>query len=162
MILHDLLTRAVGSLKGLAAAIACLAGSAAFAAPPEQLPVPTVTIYPGDTIAADMLASGAFPAGTAATFPIVASRGELVGKVARRTLIAGKPIARNTIGEPVLVQKGKIVFILYERGPLTITASVVALQSGALNDLIQVRNTDSGKVVVATVAADGSVRVDAR
>jgi flagellar basal body P-ring formation protein FlgA len=153
---------AVRSLNGLVFAIACLATSAAIAAPPEQLPVPAVTIYPGDTIAADMLSSGTFPPGTAANFPIIATRSELVGKVARRTLLAGRLIARNTVGEADLVQKGKIVPILYERGPLTITASVLALQSGALNDMIQVRNIDSGKVVVATVAADGSVRVDAR
>jgi flagellar basal body P-ring formation protein FlgA len=153
---------AVRSLKGLVFAFGCLAASAAFAAPPETLPVPAVTIYPGDTIAADMLGSATFPPGTAANFPIIASRNELVGKVARRTLLAGRLIARNTVGEPDLVQKGKIVPILYERGPLMITASVLALQSGALNDMIQVRNIDSGKVVVATVAADGSVRVDAR
>ena len=153
---------AVQSLKGLVFAVGCLAAGAAFAAPPDTLPVPAVTIYPGDTIAADMLNDGTFPAGTAESYPVIASRDELVGKVARRTLLAGKLIARNTVGEPDLVQKGKIVPILYERGPLTITTSVLALQSGALNALIQVRNIDSGKVVVATVAADGSVRVDAR
>jgi flagella basal body P-ring formation protein FlgA len=109
-----------------------------------------------------MLSTGIFPVGTAATYPVIASSDELVGKVARRTLLAGRLIARNTVGEPDLVQKGKIIPILYEEGPLTITASVLALQSGALNDLIQVRNIDSGKVVVATVTADGSVRVDAR
>jgi flagellar basal body P-ring formation protein FlgA len=162
MTFHRIVKHAAGSLKGPVVAIACLAASAAIAAPPEQLPVPAVTIYPGDTIAADMLSSGTFPPGTAANFPIITAPSELVGKVARRTLLAGRPIARNTVGEPDLVQKGKIVPIFYERGPLTITASVLALQSGALNDMIQVRNIDSGKVVVATVAADGSVRVDAR
>lgn len=159
---HGIIARALGSLMGPVALVAWLAGGAAFAAPPEQLPVAAVTIYPGDTIAPDMLNSGTFPAGTTERYPIIASRDELVGKVARRTLLAGKLIARNTVSEPDLVQKGAIVAILYELGPLTITASVLALQSGALNDLIQVRNIDSGKVVVATVAADGSVRVDAR
>ncbi len=159
---HRILSRAVSSLAGLIVLAGCLAGGAAVAASPERLPVPSVTIYPGDLIAADMLTSGTFPAGTAANYPIIAARSELVGKVARRTLLAGKLIARNTVGEPDLVQKGKIVAVRYEEGPLTITASVLALQSGAVNDTIQVRNIDSGKVIVATVAADGSVRIDAR
>ena len=156
------LHRAALALTALAVLIAWLVGSAPVAAAAEKMPVPAVTIYPGDTIAADMLSEGTFPAGTGANFPVIASRDELVGKVARRTLLPGRPIARNTVGEPDLVEKGRIVPILYEQGLLTITASVLALQSGALNDMIQVRNVDSGKVVVATVTADGSVRVDGR
>ncbi len=162
MILTRILTRAARTLAGAIVLAGCLVGGAAVAASPEHLPVPAVTIYPGDTISADMLTSGTFPAGTAANYPVIASRQGLVGKVARRTLLAGRLIARNTVGEPDLVQKGKIIPIHYEEGPLIITASVLALQSGALDDMIQVRNIDSGKVVVATVAADGSVRVDAR
>ena len=148
--------RTIGALVLLTAS---LIGGAALAASPEKLPVPAVTIYPGDTISAGMLTDGTFPPGTAENYPIIAARAELVGKVARRTLLAGRLIARNTIGEPELVEKGKIVPILFQQGPLTITGSVLALQSGALNEMIQVRNIDSGKVVVATVAADGSVHV---
>ncbi len=162
MTIRRFLSRAAVSLAGLVGLVGCLAAGVAAAAPPETLPVPAVTIYPGDTIAADMLGTGTFPAGTVDNFPVIASRNELVGKVARRTLLPGRLIVRNTVGEPDLVQKGKIVAIRFTQGPLTITASVLALQSGALNDMIQVRNIDSGKVVVATVAADGSVRVDAR
>ena len=162
MTLIRILHRALRSLAGLLVLAGFLAGGAALAASPEKLPVPAVTIYPGDTISADMLTSGTFPAGTAENYPIIASREALVGKVARRTLLAGRLIARNTVGERDLVEKGKIVPILFQQGALTITASVLALQSGALNDMIQVRNIDSGKVVVATVAADGSVHVNPR
>ena len=157
---HRIVPRFGRVLAGLAVLAVCLTGGAALAAPPDKLPVPAVTIYPGDTIAADMLTTGTFPAGTAEHYPVIAARSGLIGKVARRTLLPGRLIARNTVGEPDLVQKGKIIPIRYHQGPLTITASVLALQSGALNDMIQVRNIDSGKVVVATVAADGSVRVN--
>ncbi len=156
------LSRAASTLAAVIALAAWLVAGTAVAAALDRLPVPTVTIYPGDTIAADMLGTGTFPAGTADNFPVVASRDDLIGKVARRTLLPGRLIVRNTVGEPDLVQKGKIIPIHFEQGPLMITASVLALQSGALNDTIQVRNIDSGKVIVATVAADGSVRVNAR
>jgi len=132
----------------------------ARAASIEHLPVAAVTIYPGDTIAADMLTDGTFPPGTTANFPLIASPEALIGKVARRTLLPGRPIARNTVAEPELVQKGKIISAVYRRGALTITASVLALQSGALDDAIQVRNIDSGKVIVGTVRADGTVGIE--
>ncbi len=153
-------------LHWLMAGVICLAGlvgaSVARAASVESLPVPAVTIYPGDVIADDMLTDGRFPIGTASRFPVAGSNQELVGKVARRTLLPGRLIARNTVGEPELVSKGKIVSAIYQQGTLVITATVLALQSGSLNDIIQVRNVDSGKVIVGTVTADGGVRIEAR
>jgi flagella basal body P-ring formation protein FlgA len=160
MISMGTMRRLLPALLGLAVLAVGAFGGAAFAAPPQSLPVPSVTIYPGDAITGDMLTSGIFPPATADNYPVVASRDELVGKVARRTLLPGHLIARNMVGEPDLVHKGKIIPIRYEQGPLTITTSVLALQSGAINDMIQVRNIDSGKVIVATVAADGTMRVD--
>jgi flagella basal body P-ring formation protein FlgA len=144
----------------IAAALAALVVPEVRAASIEHLPVPAVTIYPGDTIAADMLADGKFPPGTTANYPVIPSPDALIGKVARRTLLPGRPIARNTVAEPELVQKGKIISAVYRHGALTITASVLALQSGALDDTIQVRNIDSGKVIVGTVRSDGTIGIE--
>lgn len=151
------LVRRIARPAVLLAAVVGLPALPALAA--EKLPMPRVTIYPGDIIAATMLTDGSFADGTAANFPIVASSDGLVGKVARRTLLPGHLIASNAIGEPDIVQRGTIVPAIYSDGALTITASVLALESGALNAPIQVRNVDSGKVIVGAVQADGSVRV---
>jgi flagella basal body P-ring formation protein FlgA len=149
--------------RHLLAAVAFLAtlavAGAANAAPPEYLPVANATIYPGDAISEAMLTDAAFPAGTSANFPVVTTHGEVAGKVARRTLLPGHLILRNAITEPAVVEKGSIVPAIYQDGELTITASVLALQSGALSQAIQVRNVDSGKVIVGAVQADGSVRI---
>ena len=125
----------------------------------EQLPTAIVTIYPGQTISEAMLADRPFPAGTAAHYPIFADHMGLVGKVARRTLLAGKLIAMNAVGEADVVVRGTIVQATYRNDSLVITAPVLALQAGALNAAIQVRNVDSGKVIVGVVQADGSVLV---
>jgi flagella basal body P-ring formation protein FlgA len=149
--------------RHLPAAMAFLAtlamAGAGNAAPPEYLPVANATIYPGDAISEAMLTDAAFPAGTSANFPVVTTHGEVAGKVARRTLLPGHLILRNAIAEPAVVEKGSIVPAIYQDGELTITASVLALQSGALSQAIQVRNVDSGKVIVGAVQADGSVRI---
>jgi flagella basal body P-ring formation protein FlgA len=160
MAAHRLSLSVVAAL--IALALGLVVAPRARAGSIESLPVAAVTIYPGDTIAEDMLTDGRFPPGTAENYPVIASRAGLIGKVARRTLLPGRPIARNTVAEPELVQKGKIISAIYQRGALVITASVLALQSGSLNDTIQVRNIDSGKVIVGTVKADGTVGIAAK
>jgi|SRR5579871_434600 len=127
----------------------------------ETLPVPTVTIYPGDIIGNEMLADEGFPAGASANAAILATRRDIVGKVARRTLIPGKPIASNAIAEPDLVRRGTIVRAFLNDGGLSMTTLVLPLQSGALGAIIQCRNVDSGRVIMGTVQADGSIRIGA-
>ena len=152
------MARLIARLTILAATL--LAGLAPAAAGGfEMLPVASVTIYPGDLISEALLSEARFAPGTSAAYPVAVTAEELAGKVARRTLLPGKLIARNAVAEPQLVQKGTIVTAIYQDAELVITASVLALQSGALTETIQVRNIDSGKVIVGTVQADGSVRV---
>jgi flagella basal body P-ring formation protein FlgA len=127
----------------------------------ESLPVPAITIYPGDIIGAEMLVDQSFPAGTSASSAILASRQAIVGKVARRTLVPGKPIGANAIAEPDLVKRGTLVHAYLNEGGLSITTLVLPLQSGGLGAVIQCRNVDSGRVIMGTVQADGSVRIGA-
>jgi flagella basal body P-ring formation protein FlgA len=154
------------SARVLLAAAAILAASLlaapARAGQAEWLPVPAITIYPGDIIAETMLTEGKFPEGTSANRPVMLSNTEIVGKVARRTLLPGRLIARNTVAVPEVVARGTIVPAIYQDAGLVITASVMTLQAGALGAMIQVRNIDSGKVIVGLVQADGSVRVGGR
>jgi flagella basal body P-ring formation protein FlgA len=148
------------SVLRLAFVVLSLVGAgAAVAGAPERLPVAAVTIYPGDAITAGLLTEAEFPAGTAQGFAVIGSREELAGKVARRTLLPGRLIARNAVAEPSLIEKGQVVSAVYRSGQLVITASVLALQSGGLADAVQVRNVDSGKVIVGSVQADGTVLI---
>lgn len=149
------------ALLRLGLLLVALAGAAPAVAgqPTETLPVPAATIYPGDRIEESMLADALFPAGTLEKFPMVAERTDLVGKVARRTLLPGKLVVKNNVAEPDLVSRGTIVQAVFAEGGLVISTPVLALQSGSIGALIQVRNVDSGKVVIGEVAADGTIRV---
>lgn len=150
----------MGTVARLAfVALSLVAASAAAAGAPERLPVAAVTIYPGDAIVDGLLTEAEFPAGTAQGFAVIGSREELAGKVARRTILPGRLIARNAVAEPALVEKGQVISAIYRSGELVITASVLALQSGGLADAVQVRNVDSGKVIVGSVQADGTVLI---
>jgi flagellar basal body P-ring formation protein FlgA len=148
------------SRAALGAALIALA----LVAPPAvaadlPLPVPRVTIYPGDVIGEDQLVERAFIAHTVARATIHEAREALIGKVARRTLLPGQPIPVNGIRDPYLVTQGKSALVVFEAGGLTITTNAMALQNGGIGDEVTLRNVDSGTVIKGTVASDGTVRL---
>jgi flagella basal body P-ring formation protein FlgA len=136
--------------------------SSAVAADRVLLPVPSAVIYPGDVIDAGQLADRAFPANAAGLDGVIDDADELIGMVARRTLLPHRPIAASAIKEQVLVSRGMPVQLVYDHGGLVITAVATPLQSGGLGDAVRVRNVDSGVVVLGIVEAAGRVRVGAQ
>jgi len=151
-----------GIAKGLFAAVA-VAGLLASGAGDEPASAqaarnwiePIRVIYPGEPITDDMLVEK--PAGDGAT--TFADRAQIVGKVARRTLLPDHPIQPSALDDRPLVVSGRTIDADYVDGSLTIKAKVVALQNGRLGDHIQARNTDSGKIIDGTVQADGGIRM---
>jgi flagella basal body P-ring formation protein FlgA len=124
----------------------------------QQLPVPKLTIYPGDAITIDALTVKSFPL-QADTGAVVQTPQALIGKVARRTLVAGKPIPLAYVRDREVIQKGKPVRVVFASGGLTISGVAVPLQPGGVGDVLSLRNVDSGTVIKGIVEADGTVRV---
>ena len=136
-----------------------LAPQGAFAEDILKLPVPAAVLYPGDVISEEALTERAFIAHTVARGTVFEGRGEAVGKVAKRTLLPGQPIAIGAVRDPYVIVQGKAVLLVYQAAGLTITSNAMALQNGGAGDVISVRNIDSGVTLNGTVDADGSVRV---
>jgi flagella basal body P-ring formation protein FlgA len=139
------------------AAMACGCMSAAYGAY-QALPVPKLTIYPGDVISSGALGMKRFGP-SADQLPVFRTPDGLIGKVARRTLLPGRPIPLNAVRDASVVQVGKQVRMVFESDGLTITSIGVALQNGGVGDVLSLRNTDSGVTIRGTVQADGSVKV---
>jgi flagella basal body P-ring formation protein FlgA len=125
----------------------------------RTLPVPTITIYPGETIREGVLVERDFSAQMVANLPIVEATHLLIGKVARRTLLPGQLVPRNAIEEARLVERGKPIQVVFKEAGMTIITVASALQSGGLGEMVQARNLDSGVTIVGTVQADGTLRV---
>ncbi len=147
-------------LVGLVLVLGLLGVTAVSAA--EGTLVPTRVIYPGETVDAGALDTvmlktrrqqNAF-GGAVAIDPA-----QVEGKVARRTLLPGRPIPVSALREAWLVEQGRPVEAVFRAGVLSISATAVALQSGAAGDLVRLRNADSGKVFSGTVLDDGTVLV---
>jgi len=123
------------------------------------LPVPRITLYPGDAIRADHLVDRVFRSNAMQRQGYHRAREDLIGKVARRTLLPNRPIPINAVRDPHLVVQGTVVQIVFREGPLTITGHAVALQSGGNGDVVSVRNVDSGIIVKGVIQDDGTVEV---
>ena len=143
--------------------IARLAGCVLALASPAiaqeaKILVPAITIYPGDVIADNSLVETTLPYALPAGAALV-SRAQIVGKLARRTLLPGKPVPSGAVEEPRLVQNGAQVRLVFEESGLSINAVGQALDPGGHGDTIRVRNNESGLVVPGVVQNDGTVRV---
>ena len=148
-------------IAGIVMAAVALIFATSVRAEDLDLPVPRVTIYPGDTLADDQLVERAFIAHTVARSTVHATRQSLIGKDARRTLLPGQPIPVGSVRDPYAVLQGKAALVVFEDGGLTITTNAMALQNGNIGDVVSLRNIDSGTVIKGTVAPDGSIRVAA-
>jgi flagella basal body P-ring formation protein FlgA len=124
-----------------------------------ELPVPRVTIYPGDVIGDEQLMERAFIAHTVARGTVFDTRQAVLGKVARRTLLPGQPIPIAGTRDPYVVAQGNMALVIFETGGLTITTNATALQNGGVGDVVTLRNVDSGAIIKGTVASDGTVRL---
>ncbi|MGI9465405.1 MAG: flagellar basal body P-ring formation chaperone FlgA, partial [Aestuariivirgaceae bacterium] len=91
--------------------------------------------------------------------PVARTPEQVVGKVARRTLLRGKPISLNALRDPYLVVKGHPVRVVYATAGITIVTYATSLKSGGEGEMIRVRNVDSGKIISGIVQTDGSLLV---
>ncbi len=85
---------------------------------------------------------------------------QLIGKELKHSMMDLKPIRQRNIAKKKIVLRNNLVNIIYKTSFITLQTSGIAMDSGAKGDVIRVRNTDSNKVVQATIREDGSVVIN--
>lgn len=141
----------------IAACLGFVAIGPAQAAPEGiVLPVPAVTLYPGDIISDGHLVDRAFRIAARVS---IENRLAVVGKVARRTLLPGQPIPLNAVDDPKVVRRGVPTQVVFRESDLVITGIVEPMASASVNEMVKARNPDTGLIVVGVVQADGTIRV---
>jgi flagella basal body P-ring formation protein FlgA len=123
--------------------------------------VPTQTIYPGEEITEGRVEE------VQVTNPNLAGdyarkTKEVVGMVAKRTLLPGHIVPVAALREAFAVTRGKAVRLTIKIGSMTISAAGSPLENAAVGDVIRARNIDSGVTVSGTVMADGTIQVMAK
>lgn len=122
--------------------------------------VPKGVIYPGDEISADNLV-GRNIARSGDGSPIFSENpNNLIGKVARRTLMPGDAISPSFVREKAVVTQGRTYKLLYVSPTVSIVGTGVPLQSAAVGEIVNVRNPDTGIIIKAVVRADQTLVIE--
>lgn len=82
-----------------------------------------------------------------------------IGREARITLYAGRPIRADALGPPAIVARNQIVPLAYETATIAILTEGRALARGGVGDLIRVMNLASRSTVSGQIRSDGTVVV---
>jgi flagellar basal body P-ring formation protein FlgA len=119
--------------------------------------VATRTIYPGQLVGADQVASTALGQCEGCAPGFIADTRGIVGKIAIRTILPNRLIYPEAIRSPSIIQKGATTSLIYRSGSLTISVKAVSLAVAAIGEPVSVRSQLNGNVVTGIVQADGSV-----
>ncbi len=90
---------------------------------------------------------------------IVRDESYMIGKMLRRSIPVGRPVRARDLIEPLVVERNMAVTMIYKTPFMTIRASAVALEDGGKGDVIRVRNSNSSRVVQATVESESLVSI---
>jgi flagella basal body P-ring formation protein FlgA len=82
-----------------------------------------------------------------------------IGKVAKRTLMAGTTLRSSDVQREEIVGRGEIVTIVYESRGIAISMRGRANEAGAMGDVISITNPQSKRVLQGTVTGPGRVNV---
>ncbi len=85
---------------------------------------------------------------------------DLIGQTARIPLRAGQPVRKTEVHQPAMVKKGTNVSMIFQTASMVLSANGVAMASGVRDEVIPVRNNQSGLIVEAAIVGPG--RVEAR
>ncbi|MEP9375422.1 flagellar basal body P-ring formation chaperone FlgA [Aquabacter sp. CN5-332] len=124
-----------------------------------SVPVPNVTIHVGEIITDAMLQDRSYSSALIERYSVATNRASLIGRVAKRVLVAGNPIPANAVGSAKVITRGVAATIVFEEGGLSIRAVGMPLESGTTGAVIRLKNLDSGQVITGIVQSDGSVKV---
>lgn len=119
--------------------------------------VPQNMIYPGETISSDMvkLVDVINPNLKPGYAKVIA---QVDGLVTTKTLLPGRTIPVSALRQAYLVERGETVKLVYSANGIILTAQAIALQNGALGEMVRARNVDSGLTILATIMADGNLK----
>ena len=84
---------------------------------------------------------------------------DVVGMQVKRILPAGAFIRKSELVKPLLVKNNDSVTLIYKSNNIKLTTSGNALESGAIGDVIKVKNSSTGVVVYGKVKAKNIVEV---
>lgn len=93
------------------------------------------------------------------TDDIILDQSAIIGKTVLRTIYPNQPLSSKTITSPYVVNKNDVVTITYQNKAVSIKTVAIAVDSGAIGDMIRVKNPRSNNIVNAIVKGKNLVTI---
>jgi len=97
---------------------------------------------------------------TSRTAQIFTRLDDVVGKQSTRSIPSDDVITANAIERPTLLKRGSPITLVFDSGSLRVETQGVAEEGGKMGDLIQVKNSTSGKMLRGVVLDERNVKVN--
>lgn len=123
-----------------------------------RAPVLNRRIAPGDTISASDLDWQEVRADQVGS-DIAAAESQIIGMTPRRGVPVQTPVRVRDLQTPRVVAKGALVTVTFQTARISLTAQGKSLEDGGVGDVIRIVNTQSNRIVQATVAGPNLVAV---
>ncbi len=123
-----------------------------------ELPVPARRLMPGAVIGAEDIALSELSLRRIGAYTITDPEA-LVGMQVRRMLAQGRPVMSQSVMQPLVIDRGDKVNILYDDGRLVVTAPGRALDSAHRGAALRIVNLVSNAPLEAVARAPGLVEV---
>ncbi|OPY64541.1 MAG: flagellar basal body P-ring biosynthesis protein FlgA [Syntrophorhabdaceae bacterium PtaU1.Bin034] len=115
-------------------------------------------IKKGDVLSADdVVEKQTYLNGSGAAYPM--NSADVLGKVAKKELLAGNVITLKVLEDPTAIQKGEVVNITAQNRRLLVQGKGTALEKGKMGDVVRVKST-SGKEIAGKVTGSNTVSVE--
>lgn len=85
---------------------------------------------------------------------------DAIGKQSTRALDANEILTQNSLDRPTAMKRGSAIVLVFETGGLRVESAGIADEGGKIGDLIQVKNSSSGKLLRGVVLDGRQVRVN--
>ena len=141
---------------GLAAVVAWTAPASGQAAGVD-IPVPKNIIYAGQTVDEALIMWRRVPLRYLRSVQVFENVDEVVGKVARTTLMPNRPIAVNHLRKPDIIKASVPVEVVFRAGNLVIRGMAIPLSGASIGEVLRARNIDTGVVITGIAQPDGTL-----
>lgn len=94
------------------------------------------------------------------TSPYVSRIADLAGRLTRRPIPEGTPVAADALDAPLLIHRGQAVTLAVRTGGIEVRAPGMALADAAAEQRVRVRNLNSLKIIEGVADTAGVVRVN--
>jgi flagella basal body P-ring formation protein FlgA len=91
---------------------------------------------------------------------IFTSRNDLIGKVSKYGLSKGQIINASHVDYPNLVEKDKIVRVIYRNGALKLESKLISLQSGKKGDIVKLKSLSGDSFLYGVISDKNLVELN--